>query len=245
MSDDIYDWDTPAPQKDYRIEVKVRNNWLLKKIEDAGYENVSQFCKAHKLIHSRVGEFINLKISPINTRGKWSYTFKKIADALRCLPEDICPPQHLRNALKKNKASFEAGIEEVAGFLTGAQEDARPALDKILSEDAEKTLYECMSLLTPREERVIRARFGMTPDGRERTLEETAKELDVTRESVRQIEARSLRKMRLPLSGGISESKRDDLRLAAESIGIHGRRYKKSVDRRYTPEWKKQEDKND
>lgn len=245
MSDDIYEWDTPAPQKDYRIEVKVRNNWLLKKIEDAGYENVSQFCKAHKLDPSRVGVFINLKLAPINENGKWNYTFKKIADALRCLPEDICPPQHLRNALKKNKASFDAGIEEVAGFLTGAQEDTRPALDRILSEEAENTLYECMSRLTPREERVIRARFGMTPDGRERTLEETAKELNVTRERVRKIEAQALLRMRLPSSGGISELKRTELRLAAEAIGIYRGKHKEAMDRRYIPEWKKQEDKND
>lgn len=243
MGDDIYDdGNADSPQKDYRIEIKVRNNWLLKKIEDAGYKSVSQFCKANKLDHSRVGAVINLKIAPINEKGEWKYFFKKIAIALRCLPEDICPPQHLRNALKKNKASFDAGIEEVAGFLTGSHEDAKPALEHILSEEAEKTLYECISSLSPKEERVIRSRFGITLDGKERTLEETAKELNLTRESVRQIEARALRKMRLPFVGGISESKREELRLGAESIGIYGRRYKKATDRRYVPEWKKQEE---
>ena len=51
--------------------------------------------------------------------------------------------------------------------------------------------------LTPREERVITLRFGLE-DGRARTLEELGKEFNVTRERVRQIEAKALRKLRHP-----------------------------------------------
>ena len=51
------------------------------------------------------------------------------------------------------------------------------------------------SRLTEREERVIRLRFGLTDDGKARTLEEVGKELNVTRERVRQIEAKALRKI--------------------------------------------------
>lgn len=243
MYDDIDDREVSS-QKDYRIDVKVRNNWLLKKIEDAGYDSVNQFCKAHKLCPTRVGKFINLKETPINENGQWRFVFKKIADALRCLPDQICPPQHLRSALRKNSASFDAGIDEVAGFLTGAYEDARPALEKIISDEARETLYECMSHLTPREERVIRARFGMTNDGKERTLAEAAKELDVTRERLRQIEIKALRKLRLPTVYGISQKKREELRMAAESIGIYRKTNEKAVDRKYVPEWKKKENEN-
>jgi RNA polymerase primary sigma factor len=52
--------------------------------------------------------------------------------------------------------------------------------------------------LTPREEKVIKMRFGLCPDGRERTLEEVGAYFDVTRERVRQIEARALDKLRHP-----------------------------------------------
>ncbi len=54
-----------------------------------------------------------------------------------------------------------------------------------------------LATLTPREEKVLRLRFGLE-DGRPRTLEEVGKEFDVTRERIRQIEAKALRKLRHP-----------------------------------------------
>ena len=58
-------------------------------------------------------------------------------------------------------------------------------------------LEEVMSTLTPREAKVLRLRFGLI-DGKARTLEEVGKEFDVTRERIRQIEAKALRKLRHP-----------------------------------------------
>ena len=58
-------------------------------------------------------------------------------------------------------------------------------------------LSEVMSTLTPREAKVLRLRFGLD-DGKARTLEEVGKEFDVTRERIRQIEAKALRKLRHP-----------------------------------------------
>jgi len=58
-------------------------------------------------------------------------------------------------------------------------------------------LTTVLSTLTPREEKVLRLRFGLD-DGRARTLEEVGKEFEVTRERIRQIEAKALRKLRHP-----------------------------------------------
>jgi len=58
-------------------------------------------------------------------------------------------------------------------------------------------LAEVLDTLTPREEKVLRLRFGLE-DGRSRTLEEVGKEFNVTRERIRQIEAKALRKLRHP-----------------------------------------------
>ena len=58
-------------------------------------------------------------------------------------------------------------------------------------------LDEVLDTLTEREQKVLRLRFGMN-DGRARTLEEVGKEFDVTRERIRQIEAKALRKLRHP-----------------------------------------------
>ena len=58
-------------------------------------------------------------------------------------------------------------------------------------------LIEVLDTLTPREQKVLRLRFGLD-DGRARTLEEVGKKFDVTRERIRQIEAKALRKLRHP-----------------------------------------------
>ena len=70
------------------------------------------------------------------------------------------------------------------------------------SEEATYTLLreqleEVLSTLTPREEQVLRMRFGLV-DGKPHTLEEVGKEFDVTRERIRQIESKALRKLRHP-----------------------------------------------
>ena len=74
-----------------------------------------------------------------------------------------------------------------------AQVPAEAAYQSLLREQ----LSEVLSTLTPREEKVLRLRFGLE-DGRPRTLEEVGKEFNVTRERIRQIEAKALRKLRHP-----------------------------------------------
>jgi RNA polymerase primary sigma factor len=74
-----------------------------------------------------------------------------------------------------------------------ASEPAEAASYQLLREQ----LVEVLSTLTPREEKVLRLRFGLE-DGRTRTLEEVGREFNVTRERIRQIEAKALRKLRHP-----------------------------------------------
>ncbi|MCT4661728.1 MAG: RNA polymerase sigma factor RpoD [Tissierellales bacterium] len=74
-----------------------------------------------------------------------------------------------------------------------AQSPAEAATFTLLKEQ----LVDVLDTLTPREQKVLRLRFGLD-DGRARTLEEVGKEFDVTRERIRQIEAKALRKLRHP-----------------------------------------------
>ena len=86
--------------------------------------------------------------------------------------------------------------ETTVGDFLAVSEDAAPesrALMNALSEDMRKAL----STLTERERTVICMRFGLF-DGRERTLEEVGESFLVTRERIRQIEAKALRKLRHP-----------------------------------------------
>ena len=76
-------------------------------------------------------------------------------------------------------------------------EDAPAPSDVASHTMLKEKLAEVLSTLTPREEKVLRLRFGLE-DGRSRTLEEVGKEFNVTRERIRQIEAKALRKLRHP-----------------------------------------------
>ena len=112
------------------------------------------------------------------------------------------PVEKVREILKiaQEPVSLETPIGEeedshLGDFIPdeGASEPSEAASFTLLKEQ----LVEVLSTLTPREEKVLRLRFGIE-DGRTRTLEEVGKEFDVTRERIRQIEAKALRKLRHP-----------------------------------------------
>ena len=116
------------------------------------------------------------------------------------LPEEIAkeldmPVERVREILKisQEPVSLETPIGEEEDSHLGdfIQDDNVP----VPAEAAAQTLV--LDTLTEREQKVLRLRFGMN-DGRARTLEEVGREFDVTRERIRQIEAKALRKLRHP-----------------------------------------------
>jgi RNA polymerase primary sigma factor len=90
------------------------------------------------------------------------------------------------------------GEEEDSHLGDFIQDDDSPAPSDAVSQTMlREQLLEVLHTLTPREEHVLMLRFGLT-DGRMRTLEEVGKEFSITRERIRQIEAKALRKLRHP-----------------------------------------------
>ncbi len=90
------------------------------------------------------------------------------------------------------------GEEEDSHLADFIPDDDAPAPSEAASfELLKEQLQDVLKSLTPREEKVLRLRFGLK-DGRQRTLEEVGKEFNVTRERIRQIEAKALRKLRHP-----------------------------------------------
>lgn len=90
------------------------------------------------------------------------------------------------------------GEEEDSHLGDFIEDEQAPApTDAVASSLLKEQLIHVLDTLTPREEKVLRLRYGID-DGKPRTLEEVGKEFNVTRERIRQIEAKALRKLRHP-----------------------------------------------
>jgi RNA polymerase primary sigma factor len=102
--------------------------------------------------------------------------------------------------LSRLPVSLEAPIGEESETCLGdfiEEREVPSPEDAALSEVMKKQVEEALCTLTDRESRVLRLRFGMV-EGRSHTLEEVGREFGVTRERIRQIEAKALQKMRMP-----------------------------------------------
>lgn len=181
--------------KDYAVEIKVRNNWLLAKMLATGFETAAELSRACCVSQSTIGELLNLKAPFQNPDGTWRAPVARIAEALRCLPEDICPPQHRDSPLRKNTATFEASATEVFDICYSLRSVAQPAIALLEARQDAELFNSLVHTLPERERRIIEARFGLI-DGEERTLQSLAKEMGVNKERVRQIEARGLRRLK-------------------------------------------------
>jgi RNA polymerase primary sigma factor len=129
-------------------------------------------------------------------------TIEEIAEAMSKGQEQVVTPEKVREIIKVSQEPVSLdkpmGEEEdsrLGDFIedSGALAPAEAATSQLLKEQVEAVLDS----LTGRERRVLQLRFGLE-DGRARTLEEVGKEFNVTRERIRQIESKALRKLRHP-----------------------------------------------
>ena len=155
------------------------------------------------------GRTIRIPVHMVETINKVKKTINMLLhrDGKDPTPEDIAaelgmPIDKVRDILRisQEPVSLETPIGEeedshLGDFIPdeGASEPSEAASFTLLQEQ----LVDVLSTLTPREEKVLKLRFGIE-DGRPRTLEEVGKEFNVTRERIRQIEAKALRKLRHP-----------------------------------------------
>ena len=179
--------------KDYRVLVKVKNANILRALERAGFTSVSAFCRGHKLSQSSVGELINLRVAPVS--GYPLRCAEQLSVALNVPIWDLFSDEQM-TPLEKNTSQADVSLDDMLPMIAGAQFDP---LQRLVDDDNKVTIDAVLATgLTPREEQVIRSRCGL--DGEAKTLFQLGEELGVTRERVRQIELKALRRLRLPMN---------------------------------------------
>lgn len=113
------------------------------------------------------------------------------------------PVSKVRQALKiaQEPISLETPIgddgESSLGSFIEDQSSLNPA-EMVVGKSLREATMEVLNTLTPREAQILKMRFGLDAEGHERTLEEVGRHFSVTRERIRQIEAKALRKLRHP-----------------------------------------------
>jgi RNA polymerase sigma factor (sigma-70 family) len=176
--------------KEYRVRVSVTNNLLLTAIETAGYKNQSEFARAIDCGITQLNALVGMRFAPINKEGVFSPLANKVMEALGACPTDLWTADQLSMSLKRSSSWVIAGREELAELMG---QSPTTLLEGVAKQELTSIMNGVLDSLTPREVKVLQLRFY-----EDKTLDQTSKELDVTRERVRQIEAKAFSKMRHP-----------------------------------------------
>jgi RNA polymerase primary sigma factor len=157
--------------------------------------------------HSRT---IRIPVHMVETLNRISRVNRNLVNEIgrEPTPEELAqrtgvPAKKVRLILESSRRplSLETPIgedSELGDFLE--DKSAGSPNESLLNQDLTTQVERALSMLSPKEKEILRLRFGIGEEG-EHTLEEVGKRFDVTRERIRQIEAKALRKLRHPLRG--------------------------------------------
>ncbi len=184
--------------KDYRVNIRVKNNWLLTRIEAAGYPTIKAFARAVGITHyNTLSYYVNLRVPAVKRNGEWTSIALRMAETLRCLPEDLFPPQHVHRALKKSTGTLQLGADEIPALLGTMPSLAPSAEDDMEREEAGQLVHDMLDALPPRERTVLMHRYGLNGEGDGKSLSEISPLVGgVTRTRVQQIEWKALGRMK-------------------------------------------------
>jgi len=177
---------------DYRVKITIRNERLLAAMEGMGYKSVAEFSRNQGLNGIKVREIFSGKIPPLDREGNPKELTKEILEILNLTIEKAFTEKQLKGF---KKHTFEVKIEEEK--LLQIISPAKNQEIKVIEQEVKSKLSEILSTLTPREEKILRMRFGIGMDT-DHTLEEVGRKFFVTRERIREIEGKALRKLKHP-----------------------------------------------
>ena len=171
---------------DYRVKITIRNNRLLKAMEEQGHPTVASFCQAHGLTYTIIGEIISGKRKPLTKNGELTPHVSDLLDRLHLSVEDAFTEKQL-NGFNKNSFQIEMKESQLMALTSPVQNTELLAMEN----DISKKLKDIMSkVLNPREERVVRGHFF-----EKIPIVQLAKELNLSRPRMDQIIANGLCKL--------------------------------------------------
>jgi RNA polymerase sigma factor (sigma-70 family) len=178
--------------KDYRIKITIRNDRLLSAIEGMGHESVMSFCKKYNLPYTSTNDLISGKKPPLKDDGSLTTRCKDLLEILGVSIEEAFTERQMEGF---SKTTFETKVKEkdLLQIVNPAKNQEIKAIESDVSSKISEIMSKCLS---PREEKVIRMRYGINPDKHCYTYEETGLAFNITRERVRQIETKALNKFR-------------------------------------------------
>ena len=180
---------------DYRVQIKVRNARLLRAIEKAGHQPGQIFAREVGISYTgHLLPYLNLKRTPFDENGDLRPCAEMLCVFLNRLPDELWSEEQ-RYPLLTNVAEIELSAASVHELLASPSDCADP-LSLLEKKQAAQAVDALLDTLTPREAEVLRLRHGI--DGEPMNLEEMAKAKGCSRERIRQIEAKALRKLRAP-----------------------------------------------
>lgn len=182
---------------EYRVDIKVRNNLILSRIEKAGYRSIPEFCRAENVPYHGLINIINMTLPVLRKDGKWQKTALKAADALQCSPENLFSEAQMNAVLKSNKRSVQVNEAEMK-FMLEVDENKKLPEQLYLEGQRNTAIENVLKLLTPREQKVIEMRFGLGEYMTDHTLDQVGEHLGISGNRIRQIEQKALRKLRSP-----------------------------------------------
>jgi RNA polymerase sigma factor (sigma-70 family) len=182
-------------ENEYRIDIKVRNNLILTKIESLGYKSVHDFCNASGISYPTLLNFTNMKNPIFDTKGRIKKSIQKLCDLLNCIPEEIFSASQMEASLKSNKRTLQVKEAEMM-FLMDQSNNQNILEDLTERQQMEDLTEEALGTLTQREEKIIQMRFGLGEYKKEHNLNEISGEFNLSSDRIRQIEQKALRKLR-------------------------------------------------
>ena len=185
---------------DYRVRISIRNERLLSAIEAAGYPSARQCSIANGYKDYVIGNLVSGVIKPLNTKtGKPTKFCKEVLKILGKNIEDCFTPRQLQG-FKKSSYQVKVDEKELKQLVSYHKNEG----DTFLEADLDKKITQVLSIrLTPREEKIVRLYYGIGSETTPQTYEEISLLYQVTRERVKQICDRAIRKLQHPVTKGL------------------------------------------